>query len=159
MKSFLKSAMWFVRLGFVMFCMSALLAAQKGSAPEGFYPGNYHGDTFTGTVTQASSDSLTLEYRNGNKAEVFSGTIEKACMAPTRQDPHTMKELHLTAIPKNSVLTVFYNGATVKDAGGGKHEQKIILALRFDEVNGQKLTNPGRPVIMCSEPKVGLAVH
>jgi hypothetical protein len=44
------------------------------------------------------------------------------------------RELHLPAIPPSSVL---------------------IPGLRFDEVNGQKLNNPGRPVIMCSEGKGG----
>jgi hypothetical protein len=67
--------------------------------------------------------------------------------------------LHLTAIPIGSVLTVFYNHITEKDGAGAKRERNLILALRFNEVNGQKLTNPNRPVIMCSEAKGGLTVH
>jgi hypothetical protein len=147
-----------VRVLILAIFMSSTLTAQKGSAPPGFYPGNYNGDTFTGTVIQTGSDFLTLKYQTGAKEEVFSGTIEKACMAQTKHDPRTIKELHLTAIPKGSVLTVFYNTARSKNANGSKNE-KIILALRFDEVNGEKLTNPNRPVIMCSEAKGGLAVH
>ena len=140
-------------------CLTGILVAQKGSAPSGFYPGNYNGDTFSGAVTHADSNSLTLEYRKGAKGEIFLGTTEKPCVAPVKGDPRQTRELHLTAIPIGSILTVFYNHIADKDGTGAKRERNVILALRFDEVNGQKLTNPNRPVIMCSEPKGGLTVH
>jgi len=143
----------------LIICSTGMLPGQKGSAPPGFYPGNYNGDTFTGAVTKADPNSLTLEYRNGAKGEIFSGTIEKPCMAPVKGNPHQTRELHLTAIPVGTVLTVFYNNVKTKDANGTKHQTNTILALRFDQVNGQKLTNPNRPVILCSEPKGGLSVH
>ena len=138
---------------------AGIAAGQKGSAPSGFYPGNYNGDTFTGAVIKTEPDSLTLQYRNGAKGEVFSGTVEKPCIGPVKGAPHQTRELHLTAIPLGSVLTVFYNDVKTKDADGTKHQKNMILALRFDEVNGQKLTNPNRPVILCSDIKGGLSVH
>lgn len=143
----------------VLLFASSVVLAQKGSAPPGFYPGNYNGDTFTGSVVQTTADTIVLEYRNGGKGETFTGSTEKACMAPVKSDPHQMRELHLPAIPAGSVLTVFYNSEKIKQPDGTKVQKNVILALRFDEVNGQKLTNPNRPVIMCSEAKGGLAAH
>jgi hypothetical protein len=143
----------------IILSFSGMLIPQKGSAPSGFYPGNYNGDTFTGTVMRVEADSLTLEYRSGANGEVFSGTIERPCMAPSKSDPHQARELHLSAIPLGSVLTVFYNNVRTKEPDGSKHQKNLILALRFDEVNGQRLNNPNRPVIMCSDPKGGLSVH
>src|SRR6185437_15142368 len=123
-------------------------AAQKGSAPPGFYPNNYNGDTFTGEVVAANDRELTLAYHKRSNTELFVGTTESACMAKTKQGQ--MKELHLTAIPKGTVLTAFYNSESEKQPDGTKKKANVIIAVRFDVLEGQKLTNPDRPVISCS---------
>ena len=143
----------------VVLGLAVQVVAQHGSAPSGFYPHNYHGDTFTGQVVQTTDKSITLEYHNGKNDENFIGSIDQPCMAPTKKNPREQKELHLTVIPPGSVVTVFYNEEKRKQADGSQKRENIILAIRFDEVNGQKLTNPGRPVTPCAKATAGLAVY
>jgi hypothetical protein len=139
------------------FCPLFLLA-QKGTAPSGFYPGNYHGEIFTGRVVKTGPGELTLEYKRGSKSEMFSGSTESKCLAPTRGNPRVMKELHVPAIPLGTVLTAFYT-ENKKQADGTKVKENVILAIRFDEINGQTITNPDRPVIECSLGGGGVSVH
>ena len=129
--------------------------AQKGSAPSGFYPSIYHGETFTGNVTDADDGDkcLVLQYDHGPKPETFIGTTESVCLASTKAGP--MKELHLSAVPKGTLLTAFYNSETLQE-GNAKRMVNSILAIRFDKVNGRTLNDPRRPVILCS--KLGAAM-
>jgi len=125
--------------------------AQKGKAPPGWYryPANYHGDTFTGEVVRTDgARQLTLEYKHGSTSERFTGTLEAPCMARLKAEPHATRELHLSTIPKGTVLTVFYN-LTTNDRT--KKEDSTILAIRFDRWKGRDFTNPRRPVIPCSK--------
>ena len=46
--------------------------AQYGTAPQGgYFPASYNGDIFTGTVTAAEGDQLTLTYTKGSKTDTF----------------------------------------------------------------------------------------
>ena len=46
----------------ILFCgIGALAPGQKGSAPSGFYPSDYSGDTFKGSLIEADEDRLVLE--------------------------------------------------------------------------------------------------
>jgi hypothetical protein len=134
----------------------AVAFGQKGSAPPGFYPSNYHGDIFTGTVSGSDGDQLTLVYEKGKKRETFVGRIERPCIAPTKAGK--AKELRLAAIPQGTILTVFYNHERAKE-GALEKDSYTIVGIRFDRLNGQELTDPGRPVIPCSAPVAGLNVH
>jgi hypothetical protein len=143
------------RLTLVILALGAtapwISSAQKGTAPEGFYPGNYHGDTFSGEVIKVDdAKTLTLQYTQGKKTETFVGTIEAPCKGPTKANSHEFKELSLSSIPAGTVLTAFYNLEKKKE-GDTKKIENVILAIRFDKLNGQALTNPGRPVIACSK--------
>jgi hypothetical protein len=86
--------------------------------------------------------------------ETFSGVTESACKALTKKQ-HVSKEMPLKAIPKGSVITVFYNPRNVKRADGSKSTVNTILGIRFDEVNGQKIGNEERPIIPCSKGAAG----
>ena len=136
--------------------ISPILFAQKGTAPSGFYSPSYHGDTFSGEVTKVEGDkTVTLQYSHGAKTETFTGTIADVCRAPLKSNAHEFKELHLSAIPQGTVVTVFYNSEKRKD-GDTKQIENVILGIRFDKVNGQMLTDPGRPVIPCSKSGAGV---
>jgi len=132
------------------------VSAQKGSAPSGFYPSNYHGETFTGNVADANDGDkrLVLQYDHGSKHETFIGTTESVCLAATKAGP--TKELRLSAIPKGTLLTAFYNTETLHE-GNDRKMVNSILAIRFDKVNGQTLNDPRRPVILCSKPGVAMS--
>ncbi len=124
--------------------------AQKGTAPSGYYPIGYNGDIFSGELVPSDdANAVKLVYKNGSKTESFDGRIETACQAPTQANPRTTKELHLSAIPAGAVLTVYYTPRTVK-VDGKKVHTNLIWGIRFDVVNGQKLTDPKRPIISCS---------
>jgi hypothetical protein len=145
------------RMVFVaVFSLAILVYAQKGSAPTGFYPAKYNGDTFRGNVVDADEQGhLTLEYSKGSKHEQFTGITEAPCMGPTKD--RGLKQLHLAAIPKGTILMAFYNPLKAKDSSGQK-EVNSILAIRFDVVNGPELPDPSRPVIVCSNPSAGMKV-
>jgi hypothetical protein len=110
-------------------------------------------------VVKTDANGLTLEYKHGAMSETFSGTTETKCLAPTRGNPRVLKELHLPAIPSGTVLTAFYDSENKKQPDGTKQKVNVILAIRFDEINGQKVTNPDRPVIRCSSGGGGLSFH
>ncbi len=124
--------------------------AQKGTAPSGYYPVGYSGDTFTGEfVPSEEADQIKLVYKKDGKTETFEGKIESPCRAPLKDKPRQFKELHLSAIPAGTVLTAYYTPATVK-AEGKKVRTNLVWGIRFDTLNGQKLTSPARPIISCS---------
>src|SRR5579864_6901936 len=140
--------------GLVVLTIAILTQAQKGSAPTGFYPSKYNGDTFRGSVTDADEQGhLTLEYSKGSKREQFTGITEAPCMGPTKD--RGLKQLHLAAIPKGTVLTACYNPLKGNDC---EKEVNSILAVRFDVVNRRELTDPNRPVIVCSSRSAGMKV-
>ena len=124
--------------------------AQKGTAPAGYYPVGYNGDIFSGEfVPSDDATAVKLVYKNGDKTDSFDGRIESACQAPSKANPRTTKELHLSAIPPGTVLTAYYTPAKVK-VDGKKIHANLVWGIRFDLVNGQKLTGANRPIIFCS---------
>jgi len=124
--------------------------AQKGTASPGYYPIGYNGDIFSGELLRSDdANSVKLVYKNGTKDESFEGRIESPCQAPTQASPRVTKELHLSAIPAGSILTVYYSPRTMK-VDGKKVQTNLVWGIRFDVVNGQKLTDPKRPIISCS---------
>jgi hypothetical protein len=146
-----------LRIGsiFLITCaLVPLLLAQKGTAGPGFYPTNFHGDTFTGKVMDSNGEKeLILEYDRGSKQERFDGIIESACMAPIKD--RGVKELHLSVIPKGTILTAFYSPRRQDKTTVVNY----ILAIRFDEVNGHRLDDPSRPIIPCSKPTAGFSAY
>jgi len=140
----------------MMLLGSAASSAQHGSAEPGFYPASYHGDIFSGQVVAVDEPhhQLTLRYEKKKKGskevQTFVGVTDSACVAPLKHPARETKELHLSAIPLGTVLTAYYNPEQVKNPDGSHSEHNVILAIRFDVVNGTRLTNPDRPIISCS---------
>ena len=137
-----------------LFLLTAILSfcvhAQKGIAGPGYYPSGYNGDIFTGEFAPSdSADQIKLVYKNGNKTQLFEGKIESPCLAPLKDKPTEGKELHLPSIPAGTVLTVYYAPTTLKVEGKKVHAN-LVWGIRFDTLNGQKLSNPSRPIISCS---------
>jgi hypothetical protein len=151
--------MKFQTLALTALIFPLLASPQRGTAPPGFYPSNYHGETYTGRVTHAEGSEITLEYQKKEKTETFNGTTEAACLAPRRKDVHEDKEMPLKAIPEGTVLTVYYNRTKERQPDGSKKDANVILALRFDELRGKALTDEGRPIIRCSRNGAGLNVQ
>jgi len=57
------------------------LDAQKGTAPDGYYPSTYSGNIFTGNLQPISKDApeFTLVYTNGRKSDKFRRVRTKWC--------------------------------------------------------------------------------
>ena len=138
-----------------LFCTIAVYCAnaQKSIAPSGYYPMGYNGDIFSGEfISSDDAKIVKLVYKHGRKTDSFEGVIETACQAPTQADPQKTKELPLSAIPAGTVLTAYYTPTTVK-VDGKKVPTNVIWGIRFDVLNGQKLSDPNRPIISCAHPQ------
>jgi hypothetical protein len=62
--------------------MSSLAFAQYETAPSNYYPSNFNGNTFTGTVTDTGEKQITLTYTRGSKMDMFTSSFESACSVP-----------------------------------------------------------------------------
>lgn len=134
----------------ILLLMSTCLLgmAQKGTAPNGYYPPGYSGDTFTGKVVETEQHKITLEYTTKSKTERFTGVITQPCMAPVKIKSEVMaKELPLTDIPHGSVILVLYNTDKVKQPDGSQQDTHILIGFSFLELNGKTANNP--PLIRC----------
>src|SRR5271165_1782096 len=69
----------------LLFITTAALA-QYGSAPPGYYPLGYSGDTFTGKVVSVddSAQTISMLFDNGKKTQNFTGVFDKPCSVPTK---------------------------------------------------------------------------
>ena len=97
------------------FCISVF--GQHGSAPSGYYPQGYSGDTWTGEVvsTDDTTREITLTYTNGKKSETFTGVLKDNFQVQLKDG--SMKELKPSGIPKGARILVFYQAKTKKVDG------------------------------------------
>jgi len=130
----------------VIFLLPA--SAQHGTASNGYYPANYHGDTFKGEVTEANGDQITLTHRKGKKTTTFVGTFERACDVPKAD--RSPQRLTAADIPKGTVVVAFYNTET-KKVDNKKSTKNIIFAIAFDVWQGQKIPDDRKILYRCSD--------
>ena len=133
---------------FFFFVGVSPLNAQKGSAPNGYYPANYAGSIFTGTLESLDADSreMILVYAKGATQERFVGRLESICSWKGKNGV----EHSAAAISKGAVLTAYYTGVT-KKADGQKTTENSIFAISYAEINGKKIPDDKRLMISCSE--------
>ena len=130
--------------------LSIPMPAQRGVAPNGYYPHTFSGDIYTGMleVTAADPMHIALIYAKGDKSERFEGRLESKC-TPRRQD-NSAQGLNLAEFSKRVVLTAFYRRISVK-SGGKKIHENLIIAISFAEVDGKKIPDDKRAIITCSD--------
>jgi len=126
--------------------LSIMAVAQYGTAPNGNFPANYNGDTFTGVVTAAEGDQLTLTYTKGSKTETFVGKLGAGCSVPTNDKSD--RKMAAADIPQGTVLTAFFNRNTRK-VDGQKVKENLIIAIAFDVWNGQKIAEEKKKIWPC----------
>ena len=99
----------------ITFCVSVF--GQHGSAPDGYYPPGYSGDTWTGEVvsTDDTTREITLTYTNEKKSETFTGVLKDNFQVQMKDG--AMKELKPSGIPKGTRIRVFYQAKTKKVDG------------------------------------------
>ena len=104
------------------FCFGVF--GQHGTAPNGYYPMGYAGDTWTGEVV--STDDVTreinLSYSNEKKSETFTGVLKDNFQVKMKDG--SLKELKPSGIPKGTRITVLYQAKTRKFNGNkGKYSE------------------------------------
>jgi len=132
--------------GFFSLLFSIMAVAQYGTAPNGNFPANYNGDTFTGTVTAAEGDQLTLTYTKGGKTETFVGKLGAGCSVPTTNKSE--RRMIASDIPQGTVATAFFNRNT-KKVDGQKVKENLLIAIRFDVWQGQKIEDDKKKIWPC----------
>jgi hypothetical protein len=62
----------------LIFACTLLASAQHGEAGTGYFPPNYHGDTWTGTISSFDHGigAITLIYDHKGKTETFTGVMK-----------------------------------------------------------------------------------
>jgi hypothetical protein len=125
--------------------LPAATLAQYGSAPNNYYPDQYTGSTFTGTVTEVKDGQIKLTYSKKDKTDTFTGHLEANCSVPT------VNGLGMTAsdLTLGTVITAFFNGET-KKVNGQKQKENVILAVSFEVWQGQKIADDKKKIYPCS---------
>jgi hypothetical protein len=124
------------------------LDAQKGTAPNGYYPASYSGDTFTGTLQPVNKDSpsFSLVYTKNGKSETFPARLESKCKLTNKAG--VTQSFGMEAFSEGAVLTAFYRTSKNKVT----HEKEsIVFALSFAEEKGTKIPDEKRLIVMCVE--------
>ena len=124
--------------------------AQRGVAPNGYYPSAYRGDMFTGRTiaVDPETETLSLKYEKGAKAEEFHVRLEGGCFVPSK----TGEPMRAKNIPEGTVLTVLYMPKSVQEAGG-KKKVYVAIGIEFVEWNGSAVALDKRQVFRCAAGK------
>lgn len=92
--------------GLLMLVFSGTVVAQKGTAPNGYYPAGYNGATFTGRVVLTTEDTITLNYVHGSKTDTLEAYAITPCNLPSTKN--TTQPMPLSQVQTGAVVTVFY---------------------------------------------------
>jgi hypothetical protein len=97
--------------------ITATASAQHATAPNGYYPDGFSGDTWTGVVSNVNETTgeFTLTYTKGNKTETFVGVPEEGYLVAPKDGP--VRPLKLSDIHVGRTVTVFYMPVTKKVDG------------------------------------------
>ena len=135
-----------VSLGPIVLLLSAVMAAQQGTAPNNYYPVGYSGSIFTGKVVQATDDSITLSYVHGGKTDTFEAYATAPCNLPVSKT--ATRPAPLSIVQTGAVVTVYYETRTVK-VGGRKQKKNQVIGISFLEVNGKSVSEEHQAIFYC----------
>ena len=95
---------------------------------------------------------IFLEYKRKSGRGTFIGTVQSSCRIPASSTSPDAVPLTLSGMPKGSQMAVFYVRHLVKIKGTQRAEN-IILAIRFDHVNGRSLIPTGKMIPCAGGPQ------
>jgi hypothetical protein len=107
-----------------------VVLAQHGTAPAGYYPFGYSGDTWTGEVSSVNDETreITLTHKKGDKTQTFTGVLVDGYTVKMKDGTdHVLKPSDL---PKGTEVTVFYMSKR-KKVEGKKVKYYEIFRLDF----------------------------
>src|SRR6266581_742632 len=135
----------FLALTLLMAITTSAVDSQEKTAPARRYSAPH----FTGELVGTDgARQLVLQSSDRSGFHTFVGSIHSACMVPVNSNPHETRPLDLSAIPKRTVLTVFYIRHSRKQIGVEPSEN-IVLAVRFDHLKAPDPTLPEGTVVPC----------
>ena len=141
--------MGFVRLALVtLFLFSSVLPVigQKGTAHGGYFPTNYGGSTFTGSLSSVTDTTLALTYVHGSKSETFEGEVSSPCFLPISKTE--TRQMPLTELPRDVEITAYYQTKTTK-VDGKKTTVNNVIGISFEKINGKEGPEGKQWIFMC----------
>ena len=115
---------------FFVFILAGSLHAQHGSAPDGYFPMGYAGDTWTGEVSAVNDANreITLVYKSSKKTETFVGVLQQGYKVKLKDG--SLTELKVSTIPAGTRLKVYYM-AKDRKVNGQKEKFYEIFRVAF----------------------------
>jgi hypothetical protein len=113
---------------------SPIAVAQHGEAEAGLYTFDYHGDTWTGTLTALDheGDAITLTYEHKGKSENFIGVFKHPLEVVDQYGQPTKTQTHLQI---GDGLTVYYiaqgKNYSMREDDGKRHKRVATDNLIF----------------------------
>jgi len=129
-----------------IFVLCTIALAQYGTAPPNYYPSNFNGSMFTGTVTDNRDNHLTLTYSERGKDETLSGGFEAPCSVPGSEGRHMTPG----DVPKGTEMTVLFNSNT-KKVDGKKTRETSIVGIIFHVWKGQTIAEDQKRIYWCTD--------
>jgi hypothetical protein len=126
------SQLRYIVLAVCLLSLGVSLNAQHGTAPNGYFPMGYAGDTWTGEV-RALDDAkreITLLYKGKKGDETFVGVVQPAYQVKLKDGK--LAELKLGMIPLGTRLTVYYMAKNRK-VDGRKEKFYEIFRIEFPQ--------------------------
>lgn len=115
-----------------LFCaiFPAPIFGQHGTAPNGYYPPGYAGDTWTGEVvsTDDNTREVTLVSLNKKQSETFTGVLKENIVFRTKDG--SMMEVKPSGYHKGERITVFYETRTRKKDGKKVKYYEVFLVKK-----------------------------
>jgi len=141
---------------FSLFLIPSVLLAQHSTAPNGIYPPDFGGDTFTGTVvaTDSVNEAVNLEYKTEQRVESLSVRLNGGCAVPSR----TGELMHANNIPQGTVIRAFYTPRTEKH-DGAKQKVNAAFGISIVEWHGKKLSENDRQKIYACGSQEGFRMY
>ncbi|HTA23424.1 MAG TPA: hypothetical protein VK763_07815 [Terriglobales bacterium] len=104
---------------------SPIAIAQHGQAEGGYYALDYHGDTWTGTLTAVDhdKDAITLTYEHKGKTESFTGVLKHPLEVVDQYDHPAKAHLQLG----DGITAYYINGKKNK----GVVSDNLIFKIRL----------------------------
>jgi len=116
------------------FAFDSTALAQHGEAEAGLYTFDYHGDTWTGTLSAVDheKDAITLIYEHKDKTENFTGILKRPLEVVDENGQPTKAQTHLNIGDR---ITVYYiaqgRNYSMREDDGKRHKRVAADNLVF----------------------------
>ncbi len=113
----------------LLLAVAGILHSQHGTAPNGYFPMGFAGDTWTGEVSAVNDANreIALVYTGKKKTESFVGVLQEGYKAKLKDG--TLAELKVSMIHAGTRLRVYY---MAKDRKVDGRKEKFYEIFQID---------------------------